>query len=377
MLVVFQFAVSITLIVGTLVLFQQLQFVQNRDLSMDINQLLVIYGPSVGTDDSFDRTASFENALGQLSYVQDYTGSGSVPGMWYNYSTSDVTKLNSAPDDDKKMYSFLLIDQHYLDTYGIKLLAGKNFTPAMCERPPEEVKQVMVNEKAALELGFLSTQAAVGQTILYDGEREIIGVVKDYNHQSLKEQVDPMIFVPSNSATFFTVHLTTDQIQTKVSELEAQFKQVFPGNPFEFFFADDFYNQQYEAEQQYRRVFTAASCLAIFIACLGLFGIAAFTAQQRVKEIGIRKVLGASVSNIMTLLSRDFLVLVLVANLFAWPLAWWASQRWLQDFAYQVEIGWWIFALASGATLLIAMLTVSFQSVRAATANPVDSLRSD
>ena len=377
-LVVFQFAVSITLIVGTLVLFRQLQFMQNRDLSMDINQLLIIYGPSVGADDLFSqRTASFENALGQLSYVQEYTGSGSVPGMWYNFSTSDVTKLNPAPDDDKKMYSFLLIDQRYLDTYDIKLVTGKNFTAAQCERPPEEVKQVMINEKAALALGFPSAQDAVGQTILYNGEREIIGVVKDYNHQSLKEQIDPMIFVPRNSTTFFTVRLTTDRIQTKVSELEAQFKQSFPGNPFEFFFADDFYNRQYQAEQQYQRVFTAASCLAIFIACLGLFGIAAFTAQQRVKEIGIRKVLGASVSSIVALLSRDFLMLVLVANLFAWPLAWWAAQRWLQDFAYQAAIGWWIFAVASGAALLIAVFTVSFQAVKAALANPVDNLRSE
>ena len=196
----------------------------------------------------------------------------------------------------KRCILFFYIDQRYLDTYDITLLAGKNFTAAQCERPPEEVTQVMVNEKAALELGFSSAPEAVGQTILYDGEREIIGVVKDYNHQSLQQQIDPIIFVPRNNATFFTVRLTTDQIQTKVSELEAQFKQAFPGNPFEFFFADDFYNQQYQAEQQYQRVFTAASCLAIFIACLGLFGIAAFTAQQRVKEIGIRKVLGASVA---------------------------------------------------------------------------------
>ena len=377
-LVVFQFAVSITLIVGTLVLFRQLQFMQNRDLSMDINQLLVIYGPSVGKDDSFtQRTTSFENALGQLSYVQDYTGSGSVPGMWYNYSTSDVTKLNPAPDDDKKIYSFLLIDQHYFDTYGIKLLAGKNFTPSMCERPPEEVNQVMVNEKVALELGFPSAQEAVGQTILYDGEREIIGVVKDYNHQSLKQAIDAIVFVPRSSASFFTVRLTTNQIQDKVSELEAQFKQSFPGNPFEFFFADDFYNQQYQAEQQYQRVFTAASCLAIFIACLGLFGIAAFTAQQRVKEIGIRKVFGASVASIVALISKDFLMLVLIANLFAWPLAWWAAQHWLQDFAYQATIGWWIFAVASGAALLIAVFTVSVQAIKAALANPVDSLRDE
>lgn len=377
-LVVFQFAVSITLIVGTLVLFRQLQFMQNRDLSMNINQLLVIYGPTVDIDESFaQRTASFENELAQSSYVQDYTSSGSVPGMYYNYNTSSVTKLNPAPGDDKKVYAFLYIDQRYLSTYGISLLTGKNFTSAMCERPPDEVNQVMV-KKAAQELGFASAEEAVGQTmLLYEQEREIIGVVKDYNHQSLKQQIDPIVFVPRNSTTFFTVRLTTDKIPDKISELEAQFKQVFPGNPFEFFFADDFYNQQYQAEQQYRRVFTAASGLAIFIACLGLFGIAAFTAQQRVKEIGIRKVFGASVASIVGLLSKDFLVLVLVANLFAWPLAWWAAQRWLQDFAYQAEIGWWIFAVASGAALLIAVFTVSVQAVKAATANPVDSLRNE
>ncbi|WKN41480.1 ABC transporter permease [Tunicatimonas pelagia] len=377
-LVVFQFSVSVILMIGTLVLFRQLQFMQNRDLHMDMEQLLTFYAPSVGKDDSFaQRTASFQNELEQLSFVQNYTNSGSVPGMYYNFSTSGVTSLHPAPEDEKKVYDFLNIDHRYLDTYDITLIAGKNFTPQMCESPPDQVDQVMVNEKAALELGFASAQEAIGQKILYGREREIIGVVHDYNHQSLKKAITPMIFMPRNNGVFFTVRLTTDQLPAKVSELEQRFEEYFPGNPFEFFFADERYNQQYQAEQQYQQVFTAASGLAIFIACLGLFGLATFTAQQRVKEISIRKVLGASVSSIVRLVSKDFLWLIMIANLFAWPLAWWAARHWLQDFAYQAELGWWIFVLASGAALLIAIATISFQSIKAALANPVDSLRNE
>ncbi len=377
-LVVFQFSISIALIACTMGLYQQLQFMQNQNLGMNINQLLVLRGPSVGKDSTFiQRTTAFGNALAQLPYISDYSNTGSIPGSGYNFQTTGITRLNSQPEDSKKGYAITNIDDRFLPTYGVELVAGKNFTAEVCARPPKQTNQVLVNEKAALQLGFASAQAAVGQKIIYGREREIIGVVKDYNHQSLRQTIDPMIFMPHYSGNFFTIRLTTEQIQAKMAELEALYKQYYPVNPFEYFFLDENYNKQYEVERQYGNIFTIASLLAIFIACLGLFGLAAYTAQQRVKEIGIRKVLGASVSNITLLLSKDFLSLVLISFVIATPLSWYAMHRWLENFAYQIHISWILFALAGGVAFLIAGFTVSWQAIKTALANPVKSLRNE
>ncbi|MBC8110004.1 MAG: FtsX-like permease family protein, partial [Verrucomicrobia bacterium] len=236
---------------------------------------------------------------------------------------------------------------------------------------------VIINEKAALSLGFATPQAALGQKIKWGTEREILGIVKDYHHQGLKQTIDPIIFMPRHNGSYYAIRLSTDKVQSKMSELERLYKQNFPGNPFEYFFADENYNKQYKAEMQYGTIFTIASFLAIFIGCLGLFGLASFSVEQKTKEIGIRKVLGASVSQIVTLLSKDFLKLVLIAFVIAVPVAWYAMHQWLQDFAYRIDISWWIFALAGVLALLIALLTVSFQAIRAALANPVKSLRTE
>ena len=377
-LVVFQFTMSIALIIGTLVILRQLQFMRNQDLGMNIEQLLVVQGPLVGKDSSYQqRMLTFQHELAQRSYVQDYTNSGSVPSNWYEWSTDGVTRLNVPESEGDVLFGFIRIDENYLSTYGIPLIAGTNFTSAMCARDLETVDQILINETAALTLGFASAQDAIGQRITDGQEHEIIGVVKDYNHESLQVAIIPVVFFPDNIGNYLSIRLTADQMQSKVGEIGQLYKQQFPGNPFEFFFADERYNQQYQSEQQYGQVFTAASGLAIFIACLGLFGLAAFSTQQRVKEIGIRKVLGASISSIIALVSKDFLLLVMIANLFAWPLAWWATRHWLQDFAYSIDVNWWFFALSGAIAILIALLTVSFQSIKAALANPVDSLRNE
>jgi putative ABC transport system permease protein len=320
---------------------------------------------------------TFQQELAERSYVQNYTNSGSVPTNWYEWSADGVTRLNASESEGEILYGFMRIDENYLPTYGIPLVAGKNFTSEMCARDLKMVEQILINETAAVRLGFASAQDAIGQRITDGREHEIIGVIKDYNHESLKEAILPAIFFPDNVGNYLSIRLTADQMQSKVSELERLYKQQFPGNPFEFFFANERYNQQYQSEQQYGLVFTAASGLAIFIACLGLFGLSAFAMQQRVKEIGIRKVLGASVSSIVSLVAKDFLILVMIANLFAWPLAWWATRHWLQDFAYTISISWWLFALAGALAILIAVFTISFQSIKAAMANPVDSLRNE
>ncbi|GAB3264043.1 ABC transporter permease [Larkinella harenae] len=377
-LVVFQFGISTVLLIGTFVLYRQLQFMQNQALGLELERRVVIQGPELGKDASFSsRMAAFEHELEQRSYIKSYCTTGTVPGKYYNFSTDGITRSNPQPGDDKKLYSMGFIDHRFLATYGIRLAVGRNFTAPEAEVGWDKNNKLLVNETAARQLGFASATDAVGKSINWGKPFEIVGVVKDYHHQSLRETIAPIIFLPQNHGSWLTIQLTTDQIQTNMAELERLYKAAYPGNPFEFFFLDENYNRQYQTEQQYGTIFIAASLLAIFIACLGLFGLATFMTEQRNKEIGIRKVLGASVGSIVALLSTDFLKLVVIGFLIASPLAWYASQFWLQHFAYKTDLSWWLFAGADLLATLIALITIAFQSVKAALANPVTSLRSE
>lgn len=376
-LVVFQFTISLVLIAATLVLYRQLQFMQNKNLGMNIEQKLVIKGPEVLEKDNYEtKSVAYKYEVSQLPFVKDYSSAGVVPGKWYNFSTEGITRLNPKPGDNKKTYSIAIIDNRYLDLYDIKLTAGNNFTPLMCDQGWAKSAKVIINEKAVKELGFATASEAVGQKISWGQEYEIVGVIKDYHHMSLQQPIDPIIFLPQYSGNL-TIQLSTNQIQTNMRKLESIYKQVFPGNPFEYFFVDEAFNKQYEAEQRYSMLFLIASGLAILISCLGLFGLATFSVEQKTKEIGVRKVLGASIEHIVTLLTKDFLVLVGIAFLIATPLAWWGASKWLQDFAYRADLSWWIFGIAGALAGLIAIITVSFQAIRAAVANPVESLRSE
>ncbi len=378
-LVVFQFSISILLIAATFILYQQLQFVQNQNLGMNLNQLVVINGPEVGKDNTYtQRKESFKNELTQASFVEKYSGSGSVPTQGYNYSNSGITKMNALPGEEKNNYNISFIDDHFFDTYEINFEAGQNFTYADCNKKQSEVDRLILNEQAARQLGFQSPQEAIGSKIKwYEKEYEIKGIVKDYHHLSLRQTIAPIIYIPQFNSGFFTVKLKPGNTQAELISLEKIYKEYFPGNPFEYFFVNENYFNQYRAEQQYGKIFTATSCLAIFVACLGLFGLATFTVEQRTKEIGIRKVMGASISQISILLSRDFLKLVVISILIASPLAWWAMHTWLQAFAYRVEITIWIFALAGALAIFIALLTVGSRAIQAAMSNPVKSLRSE
>ncbi|WP_234736852.1 ABC transporter permease [Tellurirhabdus bombi] len=376
-LVVVQFAISIVLIIATVVLYRQLSFMQNRNLGMNLEQLLVIKGAEVGDDATRQAgKVAFRNEIAQLPYVSSFCNSGSVPGGWYNFNSDGVTRMNPNPGDEKKNYAVTYADNRFIPTYGIKLAAGENFTAEMCDKATE-AGRVLLNERAVKSLGFSSAQAAVGQKIKFNTEFEIVGVITDYHHQSLQQSIEPLLIFPAYPGSNYTLRLNTNEIQTKIAGLEQRYKRLFPGNPFEYYFVSENYNKQYQTEQKYGRIFTTAAGLAIFIACLGLFGLATFTAEQRTKEIGVRKVLGASAGSIVALLSRDFLKLVVIAIIIATPLAWYAMNRWLQDFAYRVELSWWMFVLAGGIAMLIALATVSFQSLKAALVNPVKSLKSE
>lgn len=378
-LVVIQFSISIALLLATALIYQQLNYMQNKNLGVNTEQLLVIRGPEVGKDSTYNnRRTAFWNSIAQQSYVKEYCLSGTIPGNNYNFSTSGFTQPGSKKGDELDSYSFAIIDSRYFNTYQIPVKAGRNFTEAECDVDWNDNSKVILNEKAIEELGFASAEEALRTKIQWD-ERllEVIGVVKDYHHASLQKAIDPIIFYPQNNNAYFTIRLSSDKVQSNIAKLQSLYKTYFTNNPFEYFFADENFNKQYITEQQYSRLFTTASVWAILIACLGLFGLATYTVESRTKEIGVRKVLGASVLNIAQLLSKDFIRLVLVAIVIASPIAWWAMNRWLQDFEYRVSISIWVFIAAGLSALLIALITVSFQAIKAAIVNPVKSLRTE
>ncbi|MEA5427174.1 ABC transporter permease [Arcicella lustrica] len=378
-LVVTQFSISIVLIIVTLIIFSQLKHMQKQDLGMNIKQLLVIKGPEIGKDSTFkNRVNAFENDIANLNFVNDYCTSGSVPSNWYNFTTVGFTSAKSKTGDEQKPYSFITIGHKFLKTYDIPLKAGRSFTEQECDVEWNNNSKVLLNEKALEQMGFKSANEAVNAKIKWD-ERylDVIGVVKDYHHKGLQTAIDPMIFYPFNSSSYLTIKLAGENMNSKVATLENVFKKHFSGNPFEFFFMSENFNKQYETESQYSTLFTTASVWAIFIACMGLFGLATFTVESRTKEIGIRKILGASVFSIVQLLSKDFLILVSISILVACPIAYYFMQQWLQDFASRINIEWWYFALAGVLALAIALLTVGFQATKSALMNPVKSLRTE
>ena len=376
-LVVFQFTASIVFIIATVILYKQLQFMQTGKLGMNLNQLLTIQGPTVTSEGQAEKNVSFKNALAEFPFVQKVTASNNVPGAGYNFSANGITGRSASATDEKKAYQMFICDQNFFNTYGVPFAQGATFSTEAAERSWNNVRDVIINEKAAKELGYNISENIIGQTVNWGTPYHIIGVVKDYHHMGLREAIEPTIYLGSVSFGYFTIQTGTQNMQSKIAAIEDLYKKTFPGNPFNYFFADERYDQQYTEERQLGKVFIAAACIAVFIACLGLFGLAAFSARQRVKEVGIRKVLGASVASITALLSKDFLWLVIIAFVIASPIAFISMNSWLQNFAYRVDVSWWMFAISGISAVLIALATIAFQAIKAATANPVKSLRTE
>jgi putative ABC transport system permease protein len=378
-LVVVQFTISIALIMATVLMYQQLQYMQNKNLGVTTEQVLVLRGPEVNRDSTYaTRRTAFMNQLQQQAVVKDYCLSGSIPGNWYNFTTEGFTQPGSKSGDELKAYSFAIIDDRYLNTYQIPLAAGRNFTQAETEVEWNDNSRILINETAMRTLGFNSVEQALQTPVQWDERQlQVIGVVKDYHHSGLQRAIDPILFYPQVNNAFISLRLQTNNIGQSIRQLEKMYKASFPGNPFEYFFADDNFNQQYKAEMQYSRLFTMAAIWAIVIACLGLFGLTTFSVQQRTREVGIRKVLGASAFTITRLIASDFLKLIGIAAIVAFPVTWYLMHRWLQDFAYRISISPWVFAVAAMGVIVLALLTIGAKAVRAAMANPVDSIRTE
>lgn len=378
-LVVAQFCISVFLIATTWVLQQQIQFLQHTTLGMNLDQLLVIQGPEVGRDETFrDRSAAFDNRLRQYSFIRHMSRSANVPLEGYNWSAPGLTRQQASPEEGRQSFSFLMIDDQYFTTYEMKLVAGTPFTAEQCQKKFSEVDALIINETAARALGWSKADDALLQKVKLDNQLYTIqGVVGDYHHLSLRTAIEPMVFIPRYSGGMYTLKLEASAMQEHLKTLEQEFKQYFPGNPFTYYFLDDTYQRQYEAEIRYQGLFTAAAMLAVIIACCGLFGLATYSVEQRTKEIGIRKVLGASVAQISVMLTREFLRLVLVAIVLAAPLSWYAAATWLDHFAYKISPGVGMLLVSGMVTVLLAVLAVSIRAFQAATHPPVDALRSE
>ncbi|HUB62447.1 MAG TPA: ABC transporter permease [Puia sp.] len=372
-LVVFQFVISIFLLVGTAVIYQQLQYIHSRDVGYDRDQVMMINNAYV----LGSQAGAFEQQVKGMSGVEGATMTGYVP----TGSNGNNDAIFLSPDMDvKKSISTQVwpVDDQYIPVLGMKVIAGRNFSRDFLT----DSAAVVVNEAA---VQMMHGENPVGAK-LYEFEdlqtkkvREyhVIGVIKNFNFNTLRQVVTPMMLYLGQDEGRISIRVRGGNTHQLAGEIETLWRKMAPSQPFSYTFMDEEFNNSYLSEQRMGSISLSFSLLAIFIGCLGLFGLTAYAAEQRMREIGIRKVLGATVSGIIVLLSRDFLLLVVIAMLIAFPLSWWAMHRWLQDFAYRISIGWEVYGLAAVLATGIAVLTVSFQAVRAALANPVRSLRAE
>jgi len=372
-LVVFQFVLSIVLIVGIIVIYSQLNYIKNKDLGFDKGQKLIF---SFYTGDTQNKMPAFANDLRQLSEVKNVTNANNYLSQFVGQDHGVYpTGGNMATSIDAQN---ITTDEHFVNTNGIKILSGRDFHI-------NDSLKVLINETLAKRLGF-TPQTAVGQRLYTQYPPnpltyvEVAGVMKDFNYSSLHGEVKPFMLVYShNPGDFSYIVASTDSKSYKdlLGKIETIWHKDLPAVPFEYAFLDAEVQRQYDTEITLSKIINSFTIMAILISCLGLFGLAAFSAEQRNKEIGIRKVLGASVTGIVGLLSKDFLILVIVALLIATPIAWYGMSKWLQAFAYKIDISWWMFALAGVLAMFIALLTISFQAIKAALANPVKSLKAE
>ena len=373
-LVVAQFTISIVLIVATTVVYQQLQYIQKKDLGFNKDHILTMQFVNALTK-NFD---SFRTELLKNSSVKNVGWSSRIPSGRLLDNQGAAVLQGGTLQPIKIDLKQLSVDYDFIPTYGMTMAAGRNFSRSFST----DSNNYIINEAAVRSLGWGTAQSALARDIRYGGVMgKVIGVVKDFHFESLHQKIIPMIMVlpPARKIANGILSIKVDGNNTTaaIATIEANWHRYLPETPFDYTFLDRKFAQLYTSEQQQGSLFTIFSCVAIFIACLGLFGLSAFTITQRFKEIGVRKVLGASVFQIVIELSKDFLKLVLIASFVALPIAWIGMNKWLTDFAFRITISWWVLAMAGILALIIAFITISFQSIKAALSNPVKSLRSE
>ena len=368
-LVIFQYALSTVLLCSTFVIQQQLDFLSTKDLGFDKEQILVI---RMNNREVRRQKETFKNELLQEPGIKEVAFMNGIPGGFHDATSIDL------PGEQKSLrVRTAFVDFNYVQTLGMEIVAGRNINEGLAR---DSTQSVLLNEQAVRDIG-VTNETILGQTVYmtsYDSiPKEVVGVIKDYHFTSLHDQIEPLIISYSGRSGVIAVKTTSNRIKESIVAVESAWSKIVPAFPLNYSFLDERLESQYGNELKQGRIFAFFAAIAIFIACLGIFGLAAFSATTRKKEIGVRKVLGASILSIVGLLSKDFLKLVILACLIAVPFAWFLMDNWLNEFAYKIQITWWVFILAGVIGLLLSLFTVSVHSIRAAVANPVESLKEE
>jgi putative ABC transport system permease protein len=375
-LVVFQFIISVVLIIASVVINKQMQYMRTKDLGFQKDQQIVIPMRSSTAKNIY---TPLKNEIQKNPLVQNVGASAYYPGIM---NPSDLSlRREGASADEGKLVRTNVVDHSFLQTLGIQPMAGRLFSS---EFPADTNRRIVINMATVKQLGFSSPDEAVGKKLLfnwreYSFEYFVVGVVKDFHFQDLHVPIAPYAFFLNNQPfySYLLVHAKAGNISTLLNGIGKTWRTLNPNEPFEYSFLDEDFQRNYVAEDRRAAMVAFFTTIAILISCLGLFGLAAFSAEQRTKEIGIRKVLGASVSNIVALLSKDFIKLVVIALFIAAPIGWYFMNKWLEDFAYRINIGWWMFAFAGLFAMLIAFATISLHAMKAALTNPTKNLRTE
>jgi putative ABC transport system permease protein len=378
-LVIGQFAITVILIIGSFVVYRQIRYMNGQQLGMNMDQVLVLKAPELTNWDSTFISRE-DNLMHELRQIAGVSGAAA---SWNTFGgeTGRGFDIRREGQDNTVHYTMRNngISMGWLDLYKIKLLAGRDYTYTDFNPDFNKLHNIILNESAIKLLGFTSPQEAIGKTILTrDRKWDVIGVINDYHQKSLRYPVEPTMLYPAYSSNSdIAIKVSAAKLPATIAAVKNTYNSFFPGNLFDYYFLDTKFNRQYQNDQLFGKAFGIFAGFAIFIACLGLLGLALFATAQRTKEIGVRKVLGASVGNIVALLSRDFILLVLIAFGIASPIAYFIMHQWLLDFAYRINIEWWVFALAGALAVVIALATISTQAIRAAVMNPARSLRTE
>jgi putative ABC transport system permease protein len=387
-LMVFQFSITVFLIIGTLVIYKQMNYMRNSDLGININGIVVVKSPNVLKEKWSDELVTYVIDSGYFSQVKTFSNSltsynsfnvasiSHIPGKELIWGTEGFRREDAEPNKVHALY-MAGVDYEYFPTFRVQFKAGRNFSE---EHRTDQLNTVILNDEACKLLGFQKPEDAIGKNLVFydQSKKEIIGVVNNYHQESLKQSIKPIFYqLLPRALDYLAVSIPSKNVPQSISIIKEQWTKVFGDHPFEYFFLDDFFNEQYKQDQKFGQLFMLFTSLSIFIACIGLFGISSHILMQRTKEIGIRKILGASLMSILSLLSGYYLKLVLIAFLLAVPISYLTMTKWLDNFAFKINLEWWMFIAPLTAILLITLTTLSFHSIRASLMNPVESLRSE
>lgn len=379
-LVVFQFTMSIAMIAATWFVARQIDFMSQQDLGFKANQIMTINSPELTQYDStfIERMDAFKAELSKIPMVNSAATSNRKPGEQMG-RLFQIHKVGTGDSEQTYTSNFIVVDFEYAKTYELEPLAGRFFRKTDHSLDGNLIDKIVVNEAMVKMLGFASNEMATQQKINFDNKDwQIVGVLPDFHQRSFHHQIEPIVFAPFyGTSHLISLNVSNQNISETIGQVKTTYQEFFPGNAFQHGFLDEHFQLLYEADLRFGRILSFFTLLTIFIACLGLFGLASYTTYLRTKEIGVRKILGASATSIIALLSTDFLKLVVIALFLGLPLAWYATDFWLQDYAYRISMDWWVFALAGIGAIGVAFLTVSFQSVQAALANPISALKDE